>query len=72
MKENSLLKTNMRHKSGYMHISCWLRAKYNQINALLAKLSGHIPKFLNTDVFPYGESDFSEQGQINVKKGQNI
>ena len=26
---------------------------------MLVKLSGHIPKFFDTDVFPYGGSDFT-------------
>ena len=28
-------------------------------NTLLSKLSGHIPKFFDTDVSPYGGSDFT-------------
>ena len=28
-------------------------------NALLVKLSGYIPNFFNTDIFPYGGSDFT-------------
>ena len=28
-------------------------------NALLSKLSGHIPKFVDANVFPYGGSDFT-------------
>ena len=30
MKENSLSKINMRHKTGYMHINCWLSTKHKQ------------------------------------------
>ena len=70
MKENSLSKINMRHKTGYMYINCWLSAKHNQIifqkkrftkwhNALLVKLSENIPKFFDSDVFPFGGSDFT-------------
>ena len=71
MRENSLLKINRRRTN---QVTCTSIAdkgrnvtkqnfkRGNSQNALLSKLRGkfkrHIPKFFDTDVFPYRGSDF--------------
>ena len=43
-------------------------------NALLAMLSRHIPQFFDTDVFPYGGSDFTVSkgafGKVTLLEGK--
>ena len=68
MKENSLLKINGRHINQVIcnSVVCKEQNTTKQSfksrdsqNALLLKLSGHIPNFLDNDVFPFGGSDFT-------------
>ena len=68
MKENSLLKINRRHinqvictsvvNKGQNKTKKRFKSRDSQ-NALLVKLSGHIPSFCDIDVFPNGGSAFT-------------
>ena len=81
MKENKLLKINRRCTNQVIctfvvdkgrNITKQNFESRDSQNALLSKLSGHIPKFFDTDVSPYGGSDFTvgkgASGEVTLLK----